>query len=135
MKVTISRKVHFNSAHRLHNPAWNAVKNEEVFGKCNNPNYHGHNYVLKVKGDIDEETGYVMDTKVLNNILDREIVERFDHTNLNLDTEEFRDLNPTVENMAVVIHELISKQIDKNKELTIILHETERNYVEYDGKI
>ncbi|MGZ3920889.1 MAG: 6-pyruvoyl trahydropterin synthase family protein [Bacteroidia bacterium] len=137
MKATISRKVHFNAAHRLNNPAWTEAKNKELFGKCNNENYHGHNYVLeaKVKGDIDEPTGYVMDTKVLKDILEKEIVERFDHKNLNLDTKEFMELNPTAENMALVIHGLVSKQIGNNKELTIILHETERNYVEYDGKL
>ncbi|MGZ3900860.1 MAG: 6-pyruvoyl trahydropterin synthase family protein, partial [Bacteroidia bacterium] len=127
----------FNAAHRLNNPAWTEAKNKELFGKCNNENYHGHNYVLeaKVKGDIDEPTGYVMDTKVLKDILEKEIVERFDHKNLNLDTKEFMELNPTAENMALVIHGLVSKQIGNNKELTIILHETERNYVEYDGKL
>jgi 6-pyruvoyltetrahydropterin/6-carboxytetrahydropterin synthase len=136
MKATIGRKVHFNSAHRLHNSGWDKEKNDRIFGKCNNPNYHGHNYELeaKVKGEIDEETGFVMDAKVLKDLLEKEVLEKFDHKNLNLDTEEFRSLNPTAENIAKVIHEKLIKKIGENKELTIILHETERNYVEYTGK-
>jgi 6-pyruvoyltetrahydropterin/6-carboxytetrahydropterin synthase len=136
MKATIGRKVHFNSAHRLHNSGWDKEQNERIFGKCNNPNYHGHNYELeaKVKGEIDEETGFVMDAKELKDLLEKEVLEKFDHKNLNLDTEEFRTLNPTAENIAKVIHEKLIKKIGENKELTIILHETERNYVEYTGK-
>jgi 6-pyruvoyltetrahydropterin/6-carboxytetrahydropterin synthase len=136
MKATIGRKIHFNSAHRLHNSNWPEEKNKAVFGKCNNPNYHGHNYVVeaKVKGEIDVETGFVIDTKVLNEILEREIIERFDHKNLNLDTAEFSHLNPTAENIARVIYELVYPKIGTNKQLTIILHETERNYVEYNGE-
>jgi 6-pyruvoyltetrahydropterin/6-carboxytetrahydropterin synthase len=133
MKATISRKTHFNAAHRLHNKHWSDKKNAEVFGKCNNPNYHGHNYVVeaRVKGEIDPETGYVMDTKVLNGLLEKEVIEKFDHKNLNLDTEEFKNLNPTAENIARIIYEKLSAKIDATKKLTIILHETERNYVEY----
>jgi 6-pyruvoyltetrahydropterin/6-carboxytetrahydropterin synthase len=136
MKATISRKAHFNAAHRLHNKQWSDQKNTEVFGKCNNPNYHGHNYIVeaRVKGEIDPDTGYVMDTKVLNDLLEKEVIEKFDHKNLNLDTEEFKNLNPTAENIARIIFEKMSTRIDTNKKLTIILHETERNYVEYNGE-
>jgi 6-pyruvoyltetrahydropterin/6-carboxytetrahydropterin synthase len=136
MKATICRKTHFNAAHRLHNIHWDERKNLQVFGKCNNPNYHGHNYNLEVKvtGEIDSETGYVIDTKVLSDFLDKEITEKFDHKNLNLDTPEFKELNPTVENIAVVIYDIIKPILSKEQELTIILHETERNYVEYQGQ-
>jgi len=136
MKATISRKVHFNSAHRLHNKLWDSQKNSAMFGKCNNPNYHGHNYILeaKIKGEIDSETGYVIDAKILKDLLESEVVERFDHKNLNLDTKEFANLNPTAENIAVVIYDLIKPKIDPKQELTIILHETERNYVEFQGE-
>jgi 6-pyruvoyltetrahydropterin/6-carboxytetrahydropterin synthase len=135
MKATICRKIHFNAAHRLHNKHWSDEKNQEVFGKCNNPNYHGHNYVVeaKVSGEIDPETGYVMDTKYLKHILEKTVVEKFDHRNLNLDTKEFRELNPTAENIARVIYNSIQPLIGPGK-LTIILHETERNYVEYNGE-
>jgi 6-pyruvoyltetrahydropterin/6-carboxytetrahydropterin synthase len=135
MKATICRKIHFNSAHRLHNKHWDENRNIETFGKCNNPNYHGHNYNLEVKisGNIDPETGYVMDTKILKDLLEKEIVEKFDHKNLNLDTVEFENLNPTAENIAVVIYNKIKPTLDNEHELTIILHETERNYVEYRG--
>jgi 6-pyruvoyltetrahydropterin/6-carboxytetrahydropterin synthase len=136
MKATVSRKVHFNAAHRLCNNTWTDEKNREVFGKCSNPNYHGHNYTVeaKVRGDIDPETGYVIDTKKLKDILEKEIVEGFDHKNLNLDTKEFSDLNPTAENIARVIYEKINTKIGVNKQLTIVLHETERNYVEFNGQ-
>jgi 6-pyruvoyltetrahydropterin/6-carboxytetrahydropterin synthase len=136
MRATICRKIHFNAAHRLHNKHWSDKKNLEVFGKCNNPNFHGHNYIVeaKVKGEIDPETGYVMDTKQLKDILEKNVAERFDHRNLNLDTIEFSDLNPTAENIARVIYQLVHPQIGLNKQLTIILHETDRNYVEYNGE-
>jgi 6-pyruvoyltetrahydropterin/6-carboxytetrahydropterin synthase len=135
MKATICRKIHFNSAHRLHNPNWGNQKNSEVFGKCNNANYHGHNYNLEVKvqGNINKETGYVLDTKILNGILEKEVIEKFDHKNLNLDTTEFKNLNPTAENIAVIIYNAIKPKLNRKHELTIILHETERNYVEYSG--
>ncbi len=135
-KVTVSRKAHFNAAHRLHNPKWSDEKNREVFGKCNNPNYHGHNYelIVKVGGPIDPETGYVMDLKILADLIDAEIVERFDHQNLNLDTAEFRDLNPSAENIVVVIWEILRPFIDLTKSLTVELYETERNFVEYSGE-
>jgi 6-pyruvoyltetrahydropterin/6-carboxytetrahydropterin synthase len=135
MKVTVCRKEHFNAAHRLYNPAWNSKRNDEVFGKCSYPNYHGHNYnlVVKVKGEIDPETGYVMDTKILKGLVREYVIDRFDHRNLNLDIEEFRHLNPTAENIAVVIWQLLRPKIDRSLELTIILYETERNFVEYSG--
>ncbi len=135
MKVSVIRKAHFNAAHRLHNLSWSDEKNQEVFGVCNNPNYHGHNYNLEVivKGEIDPETGYVIDTKVLSTIIRREIEDRFDHKNLNLDTIEFKDLNPTAEHIAIVIWNLLRAQIDSKFELGVRLFETERNYVEYNG--
>lgn len=136
MLVTICRKASFNAAHRLHNPGWSEARNKEVYGKCNNPNFHGHNYTLivKVTGEIDPETGYVMDAKVLRDLIESEIVERFDHKNLNLDTTEFKTLNPTAENIAVTAYNLLKNKIDSDKKLSIILHETERNYVEYAGE-
>lgn len=135
MRATICRKAHFNAAHRLHNKAWPDDRNRAVFGKCNNPNYHGHNYLVEVKvnGEIDPETGYVIDAKVLRDLIYQIIIEKFDHKNLNLDTLEFADLNPTAENMARVIFDLLRSRIDSNYQLTIILHETESNYVEYSG--
>lgn len=136
MKVRVSRKGHFNAAHRLHNPHWSAEKNTEVFGKCNNPNYHGHNYdvIANVKGEIDPETGYVIDMKVLKEMMNNEVLDRYDHKNLNLDIEEFKSLNPTAENIAVVIWNRLRKRLDDHLELTVILYETERNYVEYSGE-
>ncbi len=132
MKVTVSRKAHFNAAHRLHNPAWSSEKNIAVFGKCNNPNYHGHNYDLTVSvlGEVDPETGYVVDTKILSDIIRDQVENRFDHKNLNVDTEEFKNLNPTAENIAIVIWNLLRPFIDQKLELKITLYETERNYVE-----
>ena len=133
MKVAIHRKEHFNAAHRLFNPDWDNSKNDEVFGKCNNENFHGHNYELDIRliGDIDPETGYVMDMKDLSNITKESILKKFDHKNLNLDVPEFRKLNPTAENIAVVIWNILREKIDKKLELKITLYETERNYVEY----
>jgi len=135
MKVTVARKAHFNAAHRLHNQSWSDTKNKEVFGKCNNPNYHGHNYDLTVKvtGELDPETGYVIDMKVLSDLLRNEIEDRFDHKNLNLDTEEFSELNPTAENIAVVIWNILRPLINKQLDLKVILYETERNFVEFAG--
>jgi len=134
-KVAVIRKEHFNAAHRLFNPIWDDAKNEEVFGKCALPNYHGHNYELEVKvtGKPDKKTGYVMDLKVLSDLVKQEIHSRFDHKNLNLDTKEFRKLNPTAENIAVVIYKLLRPHIDKKNDLMIRLYETPRNYVEYPG--
>jgi 6-pyruvoyltetrahydropterin/6-carboxytetrahydropterin synthase len=132
-RVAVFRKARFNAAHRLWNPEWSMEKNDEVFGLCNNPNYHGHNYHLHVKvtGEIDPLTGYVIDLKILKDIIREEVEERFDHKNLNLDTEEFRALNPTVENIAVVIYDLLRARLDEKYDLHIRLYETERNYVEY----
>lgn len=133
MKVAVFRKEHFNAAHRLHNPNWSEEKNQKVFGKCNNPNFHGHNYelIVKVTGEVDPDIGYVMDMKVLSDLIKERVLNRFDHKNLNLDTEEFSELNPTAENIAVVIFNLLREKIDPNKQLKIKLYETERNYVEY----
>lgn len=133
LKTAIIRKAHFNAAHRLHNANWSLEKNQEIFGKCNNPNFHGHNYVLEVKiiGEIDPEIGYVMDTKFLKDIIDEEVVDRYDHKNLNLDTEEFSILNPTAENIARTIYVNIKKRIEEKFELKIKLYETERNIVEF----
>jgi 6-pyruvoyltetrahydropterin/6-carboxytetrahydropterin synthase len=132
-KVAVIRRSRFNAAHRLHNPAWNNEKNKEVFGKCNNYNYHGHNYTLFVKviGPIDPETGYVLDMKILDDLIDKHVVNKFDHRNLNLDTEEFKNLNPTAENIAVVIWELLRPHIDAKLDLKITLYETENNFVEF----
>jgi 6-pyruvoyltetrahydropterin/6-carboxytetrahydropterin synthase len=135
MKVTVSRKAHFNAAHRLFNPNWSFEKNEEVFGKCNNPNFHGHNYelIVSVKGTIDPETGYVVDMKVLKQIIKEHVEDVFDHKNLNLDTEEFKELNPTAENIAVVIWNKLRPHIKSELELKVKLYETERNFVEFEG--
>lgn len=132
-KVAVYRKEHFNAAHRLHNAAWSNEKNEAVFGKCNNVNYHGHNYdlIVKVVGEPNQETGYVLDTKLLSDLIKTEVLDRFDHKNLNLDTQEFKNLNPSAENIAIVIYNLLRAKLDKDLELQIKLYETERNFVEY----
>lgn len=136
MKVKVSRKAHFNAGHRLHNPDWNDEKNFAVFGPCSNPNYHGHNYtvIASVKGPIDQTTGFVMDLAELKNIMNEEVISKFDHKNLNLDCEEFKNLNPTAENIVVVIWNKLRKRIEANLELSITLYETERNFVEYCGE-
>jgi 6-pyruvoyltetrahydropterin/6-carboxytetrahydropterin synthase len=133
MKVSVFRKEHFNAAHRLHNPAWDDATNQEIFGKCNNPNYHGHNYelIVKITGEVDIETGYVMDMKVLSDIIKEHVLNKFDHKNLNLDVPDFKDLNPSAENIAVVIHGILKNYISPDKALKITLYETERNFVEY----
>jgi 6-pyruvoyltetrahydropterin/6-carboxytetrahydropterin synthase len=133
MKVKISRREHFNAAHRLFNDKWSDEKNEEVFGKCNNPNYHGHNYelVVSLTGEPELETGYVYDMKVLSDMIKQNVLIKFDHKNLNLDSEYFKDLNPTAENIAIVIWKILRKKIDPKLELKITLYETERNFVEY----
>src|SRR6185295_5817266 len=133
MKVSIFRKEHFNSAHRLYRKDWSDEKNKEVFGLCSNPLYHGHNYNLEVKvsGEIDPVTGYVIDLKILKDIIHEEVLDKFDHRNLNEDTEEFRDLNPTAENIAVVIYDKIRKRLDSKYDVQVKLFETERNFVEY----
>ncbi len=133
MKIAVYRKEHFNAAHRLNNPKWSEEKNDEVFGKCNNPNWHGHNYELVVKlvGEPDPDTGYVYDMKDLSDLIKENVLVRFDHKNLNLDTEEFRELNPTAENIAVVIYNILRPKIDERLDMKVTLYETERNYVEY----
>ena len=135
MQVTVCRKEHFNAAHRLFNPAWDEARNQQVFDKCNNPNYHGHNYelIVRLTGAIDPETGYVYDLKRLSDLIKREILDTFDHRNLNLDTEEFRHLNPTAENIAVVIWQKLRAHIESHLLLSVTLYETERNFVEYHG--
>jgi 6-pyruvoyltetrahydropterin/6-carboxytetrahydropterin synthase len=133
--MTACRKAHFNATHRLHNPNWTDEKNEMVFGKCNNENYHGHNYnlVVKVTGPVDPESGYVIDLKILNDIIREHVTERYDHKNLYLDVPDFKDLNPSAENMAICIWELLRKQLDQKFDLAIELYETERNFVLYEG--
>lgn len=135
MKVTISRKAHFNAAHRLYRKDWSMEKNDAVFGKCNNPNFHGHNYELiaSVTGEIDKETGFVLDVKILADIIKEEIEDQFDHKNLNLDVPEFLELNPTAENIVVVIWNKIRKKIQSEYDLEIVLFETPRNFVTYKG--
>ncbi len=132
-KVAVFRKEHFNAAHRLHNPALSDVENELLFGKCNNKNYHGHNYdlIVQVTGMPDPKTGYVMDMKLLSDLISTEILDRFDHKNLNLDTKEFKTLNPTAENIVIVIYYLLREKINNELDLKIRLYETERNFVEY----
>jgi len=133
MKVAVSRKEHFNAAHRLTNPAWSNEKNDAVFGKCNNPNFHGHNYelIVTVTGEPSAETGFVYDLKVLSTIIKEHVLNHFDHKNLNLDTSYFKTLNPTAENIAIVIWRILRQQIDTSFDLKIKLYETERNFVEY----
>ncbi|AHM59158.1 6-pyruvoyl-tetrahydropterin synthase [Flammeovirgaceae bacterium 311] len=133
MKAAIIRKEHFNAAHRLFNRDWTDEKNSQVFGKCNNPNYHGHNYELLVKlvGEVNPATGYVYDMKKLSDLIQEHVINKFDHRNLNLDVQEFRELNPTAENIAVVIWKILRDQIESHYELKVTLYETERNIVEY----
>jgi 6-pyruvoyltetrahydropterin/6-carboxytetrahydropterin synthase len=132
-RVAVYRKEHFNAAHRLHNPAWTEAQNDSVFGKCNNPNFHGHNYelVVKVVGEPDPTTGFVIDLKVLSDLIEENVLSRFDHKNLNLDTVEFKNLNPSAENIAIVIYNILRDKVEANLELQIRLYETERNFVEY----
>ncbi len=132
-KVSIFRVEHFNAAHRLFLPEWSDEQNIAVFGKCSNPNYHGHNYklIVKVSGEPNAKTGFVIDLKVLSDIIKKEVLVRFDHKNLNLDTEEFKNLNPTAENIAIAIYNLLRNKIGMELDLKITLYETERNYVEY----
>jgi 6-pyruvoyltetrahydropterin/6-carboxytetrahydropterin synthase len=135
MKVSVFRKEHFNAAHRLNNPEWDSETNRRIFGKCNNPNFHGHNYelVVQVCGEIDPETGYVIDMKILSDIIQEEVIQRYDHRNLNLDLEDFQDKNPTAENIVVTIWNRIKNRLNDKYELTVKLYETERNFVEYTG--
>jgi 6-pyruvoyltetrahydropterin/6-carboxytetrahydropterin synthase len=133
MRVKVSRKEHFNAAHRLFNSAWTDEKNLEVFGKCSYPNYHGHNYevIVTLTGEPDKNTGYVFDMKSLSDIIKENVLKKFDHKNLNLDTEYFNDLNPTAENIVMVIWKILRDKIDSSLDLKVILYETERNFVEY----
>lgn len=135
MRVTVSRKAHFNAAHRLYRKDWSAEKNDAVFGKCNNPNFHGHNYelIVSITGTINPETGYVIDIKDLKEIIYQEVELPFDHKNLNIDVEEFKDLNPTAENIVVVIWNKIRKRLATNLDIEVILYETPRNFVNYKG--
>jgi 6-pyruvoyltetrahydropterin/6-carboxytetrahydropterin synthase len=134
--MRVCRRATFNAAHRLFRKDWSDEKNSAVFGKCNNPNFHGHNYVLEVwiEGAIDTETGYVIDLKIVKDLIKNEITDRFDHKNLNLDCKEFLNLNPTAENIAVVCWNLLRAELDSKYELSIKLWETENNLVEYNGQ-
>ena len=134
--ITVSRKAHFNAAHRLYRKDWSDEKNQKIFGKCNNPNFHGHNYelIVSVAGKIDQETGFVIDMKVLKDLIRREIEDAFDHKNLNVEVAEFKDLNPTAENIAVVIWNKLRPYIDDAHHLSITLYETPRNFVSYSGE-
>ena len=133
--MKVCRRVNFNAAHRLYRKDWSDEKNDAIFGKCNNPNFHGHNYVMEVwiEGDIDPETGYVIDLKILKDIIKEEIVERFDHRNLNLDCPEFENLIPTAENIILVSWNLLRSKLDEKFKLKLKLWETENNIFEYDG--
>jgi len=135
MKVTVSRKAHFNAAHKLFRPDWSDAKNNEVFGKCANENYHGHNYelIVSLTGEISQETGYVYDLGKLKNIIKQEVEDYLDHKNLNLDIDDFKSSNPSAENIAVLIYNRLLPHFDDNYKLKITLYETPRNYVEYSG--
>ena len=133
MKTAIIRKEHFNSAHRLNNPKWTEEMNKQVFGKCNNPNFHGHNYDLEVKviGEVDPETGYVMDVKILKDLIKMNVLDKYDHKNLNLDVDDFKNVNPTAENIARVVYENLRENLPEDLDLIIRIYETERNFAEY----
>ena len=133
MKVKVSRKEHFNAAHRLFRSDWSDAENERMFGKCSNPHYHGHNYelIVSLTGEPQADTGYVFDLKLLSDLIKENVLVKFDHKNLNLDCEYFKELNPTAENIAVVIWRILRQKIDSKLELKITLYETERNFVEY----
>lgn len=133
MRVAVNRTEHFNAAHRLYNPDWSDDKNDRIFGKCNNPNFHGHNYEIDVQliGEINPETGYVFDMKILSDLIKKEVLDKLDHKNLNLDVFEFKDLNPTAENIVIVIYDLLRNKIDEKYDLKVKLYETKRNSVEY----
>lgn len=135
MRVKVSRQAHFNAAHRLYRADWSFEKNQEIFGLCNNPNYHGHNYelIVSVTGEIDPVTGYVMDMKVLKDLIKSEVENAFDHKNLNLEVPEFKEMNPTAENIAVVIYHKLRPHIESDKDIEVVLYETPRNFVTYSG--
>ena len=136
MKVTVSRRAHFNAAHRLYRPHWSPEKNEAIFGKCNNPHFHGHNYelIVSVTGEVDSETGYVVDVKILKDYIKSEVEDAFDHKNLNLEVSEFKEKNPTAENIAIVIYNKLKLVLDPHLDLEVTLYETPRNFVSYSGK-
>jgi len=133
MRISVFRKAHFNAAHRLHNDQWSDEKNKEVFGLCNNPLYHGHNYEIEVRltGEVNPDTGYLYDLKVLKDIIKEHIENKLDHKNLNLEVEEFKELNPTAENICYVIYNILRSKIEEEYEIGVKLWETPRNYVEY----
>ena len=135
MRVTVSRRAHFNAAHRLYRSDWSSEQNESIFGKCNNPNYHGHNYelIVSVTGEVDPVTGYVLDVKILKDFIKSEVEEAFDHKTLNLDVPEFKTLNPTAENIVIVIYNKLKAVLDKTLDLKVTLYETPRNFVSYPG--
>jgi 6-pyruvoyltetrahydropterin/6-carboxytetrahydropterin synthase len=135
MEISVSRKAHFNAAHRLNVPSWTEEENKAYFGSCNNKNFHGHNYdlIVTVTGEVDPVTGYLIDMKQLSQWIKEEVEDKFDHKNLNLDTEEFAQLNPTAENIAIVIWHKLRGRVQQNLKLKVILYETERNFVEYNG--
>jgi 6-pyruvoyltetrahydropterin/6-carboxytetrahydropterin synthase len=132
-KVSVYRREHFNAAHRLHNADWDEAKNEQFFGKCNNPSYHGHNYEVEVKvtGKPASDTGFVIDMKLLSEIINENVLEKFDHKNFNLDVKEFAELNPTAENIVIVIYNILRPRINSDLDLQVRLYETPRNYAEY----
>ena len=136
MRVTVNRRAHFNAAHRLYRPQWSTEKNEAIFGKCNNPHFHGHNYelIISVTGEVNPETGYVVDVKVLKDYIKSEIEDAFDHKNLNLEVPEFKEKNPTAENIAIVIYNKLKLVLEAHLDLEVTLYETPRNFVSYSGK-
>ena len=136
MRVTVSRRAHFNAAHRLYRSHWSTEKNEAIFGKCNNPHFHGHNYelIVSVTGEVDSETGYVVDVKILKDYIKSEVEDAFDHKNLNLEVPEFKEKNPTAENIAIVIYNKLKLVVDPHLDLEVTLYETPRNFVSYSGK-
>ena len=136
MKVTVSRRAHFNAAHRLYRPNWSEEKNEAIFGKCNNPHYHGHNYelIVSVTGEVDPETGYVVDVKILKDFIKSEIEDTMDHKNLNLEVPEFKETNPTAENIVIFIYNKLKVVLEDHLDLEVTLYETPRNFVSYSGK-
>ncbi|HEX9825899.1 MAG TPA: 6-carboxytetrahydropterin synthase [Flavobacteriaceae bacterium] len=135
MIVTVSRKAHFNAAHRLYRKDWSDEKNAQVFGKCSNPNFHGHNYelIVSVTGKINKQTGFVIDMKILKDIIKDEVEDAFDHKNLNIEVEEFKNLNPTAENIVIIIYNKIRARLDSLLDLEVVLYETPRNFVTYSG--
>ena len=134
--MKVCRRETFNAAHRLFRPDWSDQKNDEVFGKCNNPNFHGHNYVLEtwVEGEVDSETGFLIDLKILKEMIQKEVTEKFDHKNLNLDCKEFKNIIPTAENMSIVFWNILRGKLDRRYKLTVKLWETENNICEYSGE-